>query len=388
MFTDTLSVLDTLSHIYEDLDIDSVEEKLVELVDEAFSFDRIALFFVKHRKHVLQGKLAKGFPAQLIEDFTIPLESDSAFITPLITGIPYWGNEHETGNPVADALGLKNYVLIPIINRKRISCWEEKSCANTDCPAHGKKLLRCWLVSGTKCCEGTISQEEKMARCEKCPIFSNQNIEAMEGVILADNSLSDELIRREVVTALSIIAHTVGRAINNSKLYTKTLNDSIRDVLTGLHNRRFFNERVLDEIDRSRRYNEAISLVLCDIDHFKKVNDTHGHPMGDAVLAWLANILREKRRKSDVVARYGGEEFAILLLSTEKSEAVEIAEKLRRTIEDATFRHLNVELPITLSFGVATFPNDTSSSEGLMRLADRALYVAKAQGRNRVCAAA
>jgi len=384
MESSDITIIEMLGCIYEDLDIDMIEERFVELVNQVFAFDRVALFFVKHKKEVLHGKLAKGFDPGLIQGMEIPIHSKSVLMSPLITGIPMH-NPLKNKDPYVDLLQLDNFALIPIVNKKRTSCWKLKNCGATDCPAYGKKWLRCWLVAGTKCSPGgELTVEEKTEQCSNCPIFAAHDFQATEGVMIIDNSLSGKPITDDMVTLLSIIAHSVGNAINNSKHYTRTLDLAIRDSLTGLHNRRYFDERLLDEVERARRYGERLSLIICDIDHFKKVNDTYGHPVGDSVLCWVANILGNALRKSDVVSRYGGEEFAALLIDTDMDLSIQIAEKVRSIIAEHPFRHVNRDIRVTLSFGVSSLASDSVSFEGLISRADMALYSAKAQGRNRV----
>jgi len=151
-----------------------------------------------------------------------------------------------------------------------------------------------------------------------------------------------------------------------------------------LFNRRYFNERLIEEVDRSKRYDQAMSIILIDIDHFKNVNDTHGHPVGDKVLVWLSSMLREKFRQTDVVARYGGEEFSVLLLNATKQQAYTLANEVRSFIENNSGNGTN-GIKITCSFGISTFGEDSYTCDGLMAKADKALYFAKAQGRNKVC---
>jgi len=375
-----------LSMLYEDMDIDTIEERFVNLVEEVFNFDRVGLFFVKHKRGVLQGKLCKGFAPGAISSKEIPISQDNLLTRPLISGFPV-RNEGDTVDPLAQELGLKEFALIPVVNKKRVSCWLLKKCHQKDCPAFGNQWVRCWKVSGTKCHgEDPINNVEKMNYCEKCQVYASQNAEAAEGIMLVDNSLSGTVIDEETITMLSIIAHAVGNAINNSKAYSSIMRVAIRDELTGLYNRRYFNERLLDEIDRSKRYETPISLLMADIDHFKKVNDAHGHPVGDVVLEWIGNQFSSKLRSSDVIARYGGEEFAVLLLNTTKEQACAVAEGLRKTLEESTLPG-KPHIRLTSSFGVAALIDDASSFEGLLNRADKALYCAKAQGRNRVCTA-
>ena len=152
------------------------------------------------------------------------------------------------------------------------------------------------------------------------------------------------------------------------------------DGLTGVKNRRAFDDRLVEEVARARRYGSELSLVLLDVDHFKSYNDTFGHPRGDEVLRQVGRLLVRTMRDTDFAARYGGEEFAIILSRTDREGAQQLAERLRRAIESATWD----DRPITASVGVATFGRDADSPERLIELADRALYRSKEDGRNRV----
>lgn len=161
------------------------------------------------------------------------------------------------------------------------------------------------------------------------------------------------------------------------------------DPLTGLANRRQFEEQLARIINETDRFGGAGSLVLVDIDHFKRVNDTYGHQAGDQVLRHVARILAEGVRSVDVCARYGGEELAILLPQTFAEGACELAERLRKAIADRPVRHGGETIPVTASFGVASYPETVSVRESLFPAADKALYAAKHDGRNcvRSCAA-
>ena len=380
------AVPEMLSLIYEEMDVDTIEERFVNLVAEIFSFDQVGLFFVKHRKGVLQGKLCKGFAPGSISSLEIPITGEFLLTRPLVSGFPCWEKSIES-DPFLRSLELTNFALVPIVNNKRLACWDIKKCGAYDCPAYGKKWVRCWLLPTTGCCDGARSKDDGEAEkaCGECSVFKRHDARATEGVMLVDNSLSGQPIAKETVMLLSIIAHSVGMAINHSKAFTSVLQESIRDELTGLHNRRYFNDRLMDELERIKRYGGRFSLILADIDHFKVVNDTHGHQTGDAVLAWLGRLFRDHLRHSDVVSRYGGEEFALLLLDTDKAKAVTIAEHLRAAVAEKAGEAVGPR--VTVSFGVATHGEDGHAFESLLEKADKALYVAKAQGRNRVCAA-
>jgi len=157
------------------------------------------------------------------------------------------------------------------------------------------------------------------------------------------------------------------------------------DPLTGVSNRRHFMPLLRQEIIRGHRLNHRVSLLMLDIDYFKKINDSHGHPTGDLVIRMLADICRRESRQIDVVARFGGEEFAILLPETALQEAVAVAERIRLAVENTEVKSLgNVELHFTVSIGAAEQPPEDKSEENLIGIADAALYQAKTSGRNRV----
>ncbi len=158
------------------------------------------------------------------------------------------------------------------------------------------------------------------------------------------------------------------------------------DDLTGVNNRRYFNELANRELYRLQRYGSALSFILLDLDHFKRINDTYGHPAGDAALQIVARTCREMLRLSDIVGRYGGEEFIILLPETEPAAATRVAQKLRLALEQQRIQYEEHSFGVTASFGVAgVVSSGNISLEELFRCADRAVYEAKETGRNRVC---
>jgi len=157
------------------------------------------------------------------------------------------------------------------------------------------------------------------------------------------------------------------------------------DGLTGLYNHRYFQETLARDFDRVCRYKEFFSLLLFDIDFFKKFNDTYGHQVGDIVLKTLGGLITEVKRNSDLSARYGGEEFVLILYHTDKEGAAQIAERLRSAVESHTILHDGLELKVTISIGVACFPNEEiQDTKTLISCADIALYKAKELGRNQV----
>ncbi|UCF96803.1 MAG: diguanylate cyclase [Spirochaetaceae bacterium] len=168
---------------------------------------------------------------------------------------------------------------------------------------------------------------------------------------------------------------------------------SLTDHLTGLFNKRYFQTRIVEEVSRARRSSFELSLIFCDIDHFKRINDRFGHQIGDDVLRTTARLLSGsidqlniiyRLRKSDIIARYGGEEFVIILPETGKRGAITVAERLREKIADYTFKLAEEDVHMTMSFGIAELsPTDKDHSE-IIKNADYAMYKAKNSGRNRV----
>jgi diguanylate cyclase (GGDEF)-like protein len=177
-------------------------------------------------------------------------------------------------------------------------------------------------------------------------------------------------------------------AIEYALLYERARQMAITDRLTSLYNFGYFLERLKEERLRAERYHRLLSLVILDIDHFKKYNDSNGHPAGNEVLKKIATILKQEAREVDIVARYGGEEMVIVLPETSRRRATELAERIRQRINETMFERMQSQPlgKITISAGVATFPVDASNEEDLVKKADSSLYVAKSQGRNRVVA--
>ena len=182
--------------------------------------------------------------------------------------------------------------------------------------------------------------------------------------------------------SLESVADICASSIQNAHYVERIRQLSYLDGLTGMFNRRFFELRIMEEIERARRSQAGMAIILADIDHFKRLNDEFGHLLGDEVLRQVSSLLHQQLRKIDVVCRYGGEEFAILLTQTNAEHAMNVAEKLRRLVEGWQFP--GVPRTVTLSAGVAAFPDHGTTRDELIRAADAALYVAKQDGRNRV----
>jgi diguanylate cyclase (GGDEF)-like protein len=183
---------------------------------------------------------------------------------------------------------------------------------------------------------------------------------------------------------LAVIANQVAVSLQNGFMYKKMETMATTDGLTGLTNHRSFQERFEDLLQRAQRHGHRVALLLCDVDFFKKVNDNHGHPVGDEVLRRVAKVLQEVPRKIDIPCRYGGEEFAVVLDNVDIDQARAVAERIRIEISKVVVETDKGPLSVTESIGVSAFPDDGNDRATLIERADLALYHAKHTGRNRV----
>ncbi|MBR9884580.1 MAG: diguanylate cyclase [Oceanospirillales bacterium] len=192
----------------------------------------------------------------------------------------------------------------------------------------------------------------------------------------------------EDIERIGFAANLAGIAIENRRTYEELESRAYYDYLTGLANRRFFFMQAENELARVERYGGELSVIMLDLDHFKRINDSYGHKVGDTVLKKLAELCLKVLREVDMVGRIGGEEFAILLPQTDKARALEVAERLRQSITDARMPTVKgVTIQFTASFGVSTLAGRAVALDTLLNEADQALYIAKRGGRNRVEAA-
>jgi diguanylate cyclase (GGDEF)-like protein len=203
--------------------------------------------------------------------------------------------------------------------------------------------------------------------------------------VLTLHSSEANAFRESELQSLESVADICANSIQNAHYVERVKQLAYLDGLTGIFNRRFFELRIMEEIERARRYGTGMAVIMADIDQFKRLNDEFGHLLGDEVLRQVSSLFHQQLRKVDVVCRYGGEEFAILLTQITTQQALAIAEKLRRLVE--TFQFPGVPRTITISAGVAAFPAHGKSRDDMVRAADSGLYAAKQAGRNRVCLA-
>ncbi|RKX27958.1 MAG: hypothetical protein DRP47_05560 [Candidatus Zixiibacteriota bacterium] len=206
----------------------------------------------------------------------------------------------------------------------------------------------------------------------------------IKGVVTVESDALKAFTERDLQT-LSTVARSAAMALENAELHKQTEELTIIDDLTGAYNYRYFIRKFEEEKRRAGRYNLPLSMIMVDIDWFKKFNDTYGHEKGNLLLKHLAEVIKSSIRDVDIFSRYGGEEFVVILPQTQQDEAFVIGERIRERVELSSVVTDNERLGITVSVGVSSFPENGHTQEELISVADRALYQAKDKGRNHVC---
>jgi diguanylate cyclase (GGDEF)-like protein len=277
--------------------------------------------------------------------------------------------------------------------------FEEESCPSSFTQEVVSNMIKVFSVLG----EETVDADRIVLHTEKRKLRPKQMMMdqkaalksyltlplAVEGEILGCISLNSDqpnAFDAQDLQFFSVIGYQMAATLRHFQRFSSVKNMAIYDTLTGLHNRRYFEERLEGEAKKCFGNNIPLTLVMVDIDFFKKVNDTFGHTEGDQVLCKVASVLKACVRKKDTVARYGGEEFILILPETRLEESFVIAERIRRQVENTLFEVGKAQVHLTLSMGISNFPSHrVKSKEELTEMADQALYDAKRSGRNRVC---
>jgi two-component system, cell cycle response regulator len=216
--------------------------------------------------------------------------------------------------------------------------------------------------------------------------------DSIENVVTGLQAGADDYLTKPVIEPELIARLNTGKRIVTLERSLRTVNEenrrlSITDSLTGVRNRRYLMEELPREIERAGRYGRQLSVIMCDVDHFKKINDTHGHLVGDEVLKWFVHELQTGVRACDWVARYGGEEFVVVLPETSVANAATAAQHLREQIAATPAAVAGLELTVTASFGVSGWKDSAAQGatlDALIARCDAAVYASKASGRNRV----
>jgi diguanylate cyclase (GGDEF)-like protein len=316
---------------FQNLEIDAIIDKMIEIIPFAISCDRITLSLRNPDDTTATVRRAWGVQAEAFKGFTFSLE----------------------GKSLVSLLYAKNMAF----SRNFADDRTETRYADNE-PATRDLLSFLAFPIGIDQCKGAVLLESA-----KRDAFSDSN---------------HDLLAR--------ITTSAGLAIEKLQVFEQAQNLATHDGLTGLINHRHFQSTLKDEITRAIRYGEPLSLALCDIDFFKKINDTHGHPFGDIVLKEISGKLSSNIRQGvDIAARYGGEEFALILVKTDGDMAMETVERIRQNLAASEYKSPHGEsLHVTMSFGIAVYGTHAKQLDQLIAKADKALYRAKENGRNRV----
>ncbi|MBL8055069.1 MAG: diguanylate cyclase [Anaerolineales bacterium] len=251
-------------------------------------------------------------------------------------------------------------------------------------------LVRTWLglplAQGERPL-GLLALESRAPEAFAAPQVQTALVFAAQAAIAIENARLYAAAQREVAERARAETELRDRLAENIGLQQRLQEQAIRDPLTGLFNRRYLSETLERELARASRAGLPLSVVLLDVDHFKRLNDTYGHKAGDLMLQALARLLQGNSRHEDIPCRYGGEEFVLVLMGAPLAAAAQRAEAWRQTLEALTVEHEAWGLRATISLGVAAFPQHGTTTDELLKAADRALYQAKARGRNQVAVA-
>ena len=266
-------------------------------------------------------------------------------------------------------------------------------CFSNRTPSLVGLALRAGLVLPCRAATaGTVSRDVPilgdlpMPRLDSVKVFPLCMHGAPLGAVIVGTTQTEGGLLLEDERMIEMVTSHASVTLSNVRLFEEMAKMATTDGLTGLTNHRRFKSLLRDAIERAQRFGRQVSVVMVDADHFKGINDTYGHAVGDLVLIRIAELLRNEARRTDVVARYGGEEFVLVLDETDRAGALALAERVRSLIEAEQIRGDFGVISVTASFGVSTWPDQAHSPEGLVERADEALYEAKRAGRNRVIA--
>jgi len=283
----------------------------------------------------------------------------------------------------ASILGSLPVLCLPVMRNLMVRSVEVKNSSDRTCPNYHSENLKCWLRH--------VPQEfftgggdpevhrEAITSCLQCEVFP------FSALLVVRSVENGKVLNRENAVPISSLALEAGHALEVVSLYDNMKIMAITDGLTGLYNHREFYQSLRRELDRARRYRHTVSLLMIDVDDFKRFNDQHGHPAGDVALRTIANLLRKCARTSDIIARYGGEEFAVILPESTPGGALMVAERIKMEVAGHYFiQNAKDPVHLTVSIGIYSSENGDVTEDQIVSLADEASYTAKTAGKNQV----
>jgi len=280
-------------------------------------------------------------------------------------------------------LGPSSVFCLPVMRNVKVRCAETKNCGEQSCPNFHSENLKCWMRQVPKefFTPGDDPEiyREAICGCLRCDVFPSSALLVVRSVP------NGKTVTRENAVPLSNLASEAGLALEVVSLYDNMKIMAVTDGLTGLYNHREFYHALRRELDRARRYRHTLSLLMIDVDDFKRFNDRFGHPAGDFALRQVSELLRKCARTTDIIARYGGEEFALILPESTPAGALMVAERIKSEVGAYNFIQ-NAKEPVYLTVSIGIYSSDRGdvSEDQIVSLADEAAYVAKKSGKNRV----
>ncbi len=350
---------------------DRIYTEIVSGIHLELAYERVAVWKWHPESHGFVGVHGVGVPEGLVQSLLIPFEA----AMPLVRRSIEEGRDIQAVRGEGEPLAAEIYsglaedpaecLILPILSRGQNRCYQIRrdpaGCPKAEAGPAGWSALR-------------MSEEDTHRCCPVCPVFP------VAGFLWADRGRTGRPIGEDLLPLWFFLAQTDLR-LEAVTLYEQLRESSTRDPLTGIHNRAHFYSVLGLEVERAQRYGHETSLVMIDLDGFKRINDRHGHIAGDRILAGTADQIRRVLRRHDLLARYGGDEFVLVLPHTAAAEAARVVERIREgTAGDPTSPE---EPSVRFSAGIATAPRFADTAEALVHLADYEMYRAKQAGGGR-----
>ena len=280
-------------------------------------------------------------------------------------------------------IGSTPVLCLPVMRNLKVRCVEAKNCADRTCINFYSENLKCWLMqiqpeffNGVGDPE---TQRDAIATCLRCDVFPSS------ALLIVRSVENGKVVTRENAVPISNLVSEAGLALEVVSLYDNMKIMAVTDGLTGLYNHREFYQALRRELDRARRYRHTVSLLIIDVDDFKRFNDRFGHPAGDFALRNIAELLKKCARATDIIARYGGEEFAVILPESTPGGALMVAERIKAEVADHNFIQKSKDtVHLTVSIGIYSSKYGEVTEDQIVSFADEASYVAKKSGKNQV----